>query len=91
MVTYKKYIRKFNEGTPQEWIEFMENLDEVWNQNLVTQPKDKVAVICTILEGKTCATFNSTFKETMKNDQGEKLENQNDGPIAKHNDHMHKL
>ena len=43
--TYKKYVRKFNEGTPQEWIEFMEDLDEVWNQNSVTQLKDKAVVI----------------------------------------------
>ena len=26
---YKKYVRKFDEGTPQEWIDLLKDLDEI--------------------------------------------------------------
>ena len=28
---YKKYVRKFEEGSPQEWIDLVNNLEEIFN------------------------------------------------------------
>jgi hypothetical protein len=30
---YKKYVRKFEEGNPQEWIDMPRDLEEIWTQN----------------------------------------------------------
>ena len=32
--TYKKYIKKFEEGTPQEFIDLLKSLEEIWAQKL---------------------------------------------------------
>jgi len=34
--TYKKYIKRFEEGTPQEFIDLLKSYDEIWHQNSVT-------------------------------------------------------
>jgi hypothetical protein len=28
---YKKYVQKFGEGSPQEWIDMLNDLEEIWN------------------------------------------------------------
>ena len=33
---YKKYVRKFEEGSPQEWIDMLKDLEEIWTQNSMT-------------------------------------------------------
>jgi hypothetical protein len=33
---YKKYVRKFEAGTPQEWIDLLKDVDEIWTQNSMT-------------------------------------------------------
>ena len=38
--TYKKYIKKFKEGTPQEFIDMLKCLDEIWTQNSVAGTHD---------------------------------------------------
>jgi hypothetical protein len=30
---YKKYDMKFEEGAPQEWIDMLRYLEEIWTQN----------------------------------------------------------
>ena len=37
---YKKYIRKFEEGTPQEWIDLMRDVMEIWMQNSINRGLD---------------------------------------------------
>ena len=34
---YKKYILRFEAGTPQEWINLKKDLEEVWKQNSIEQ------------------------------------------------------
>ena len=66
--TYKKYIPKFEEGTVQEWITFLEDYEEVITQNSVDVPTDKVAIIKTILVGESRACFDSSLEEQAGND-----------------------
>jgi hypothetical protein len=35
---YKKYVRKLEEGNPQEWIDMLRDLEEIWTQNLQREP-----------------------------------------------------
>ena len=40
---YKKYVQVFEEGSPQQWIELMQDLQEVWTQNSINGPSDRTA------------------------------------------------
>ena len=42
---YKKYVRKFKEGTPQEWIDLLKDLDEIWTQNSMTGGTDRASTV----------------------------------------------
>ena len=37
---YKKHVRTFEEGTPQEWIDLLRNLEEIWTQNSMNRGQD---------------------------------------------------
>jgi hypothetical protein len=40
---YKKQVRKFEEGTPQQqWIDLLRNLQEIWTQNSVNGGTDSL-------------------------------------------------
>jgi hypothetical protein len=39
-LTYRKSIRTFEEGDPQQWMEVINGLKEIWAQNLITKPTD---------------------------------------------------
>ena len=65
---YKKYIKKFEEGTPQEFIDLLKGLDEIWTQNSVTGAHDRSATIRSILMGETLANYDSAImEETAEN------------------------
>ena len=42
---YKKYVWVFEEGSPQQWIELMQDLREIWTQNSINGPTDQTATI----------------------------------------------
>ena len=65
--TYKKYIRKFEEGTPQEFIDLMKSLDEIWAQNSVTGAHDRSSTIRSTLMGETLANFDSAIQDATAN------------------------
>ena len=33
--TYKIFVQTFDEGTPQEWMAVLENLNSIWRQNTI--------------------------------------------------------
>jgi hypothetical protein len=39
---YKKFVRKFEEGGPQEWIDLLKDLNEIWTQNSMNGCQDRV-------------------------------------------------
>ena len=43
--SYKKHMRTFDEGTPQEWMEVLTGVKEIWRQNSVNGPNDRAATI----------------------------------------------
>jgi hypothetical protein len=66
--TYKKYIRKFEEGTPQEFIDLLKSLEEIWVQNSVAGPQDRSSIVRSTLMGETLANYDSAIMdETAEN------------------------
>lgn len=68
--TYKKHIVLFNEGTPQQWIDAQRDIAEVWKQNSITQPDDRMAIIKTLLRGETLTTFDASIEEQRQHPDG---------------------
>ena len=61
--TYKMYVHRFCEGTVQQWITLRKNVEEIWTQNAITAPGDRLANVCTILHGESLTCFNATIGE----------------------------
>ena len=68
--TYKMHLPHFDEGTPQEWIDIQKDFQEVWTQNGMTTPADRMAIIKAVLRGETLTTFEATIAERMKEADG---------------------
>jgi hypothetical protein len=49
--TYRKSIRTFDEGDPQQWMEVITGLKEIWAQNSITVPTDMLNTAVAILKG----------------------------------------
>ena len=71
--TYKKYIALFDEGTPQEWIDTQRDILEVWTQNSITVPVDKIAIVKAVLRGETLTTFDTALADARKAEDGSEL------------------
>ena len=42
---YKKPVCKFEEGSPQQWIDLLKDLQEIWKQNSIEGGSDQVAAV----------------------------------------------
>jgi len=65
--TYKRKVARFNGGSPAEWIEVLEALDEIFAQNALTSPQDRENTIRTILRGDSLTAFESSIHESRAN------------------------
>jgi hypothetical protein len=59
--TYSKSVRLFDQGRPAQWLEVMHNLKEIWTQNSIEEPSDRIATIRTIVKGESCTVFESAL------------------------------
>jgi hypothetical protein len=50
-LTYRKGIRTFEEGDPQQWMEVITGLKKIWAQNLITAPTDMSNTAVALLKG----------------------------------------
>ena len=62
--TYNISVCRFNEGSVHQWIVFRQNLEEIWTQNAVTSPSDRLASVRGILRGESLNTFNTSIEES---------------------------
>ena len=67
---YKKFVRKFEEGGPQEWIELLKDLDEIWTQNAMNGGQDRAATVRALVGGESETTFNAAFLEARQDAAG---------------------
>ena len=56
-LSYKKTMRVFNSGSPQEWIDVLHDVKDIWRQNVVTRPADQAGVVTAILRGDSLTNF----------------------------------
>ena len=70
---YKKFIQRFEEGSPQEWIDLSRDLEEIWTQNSMNGGQDRASTIRALLGGETETTFNVALQEAQTNAEGVEL------------------
>jgi hypothetical protein len=58
--TYKKFVRVFVEGTSQQWINLICDVEEIWTQNTVNGSLDRTS---TILKGESLTAFGTTLED----------------------------
>lgn len=69
--SYKKNIRVFEDGTPQQWIYFHHDLAEIWRQNAVNGANDRVAIISAILKNSSLTAFEVALNDARQQGDGE--------------------
>jgi hypothetical protein len=67
---YKKSVRKFEEGSPQEWIDLLKDLEEIWTQNSMSAGQDRASTVRALLGGESETTFNAALQEARTNAEG---------------------
>jgi hypothetical protein len=67
---YKKFVRKFEEGGPQEWIDLLKDLHEIWTQNSMNGGQDRAATVRALVAGETETTFDAAFQEARTDEAG---------------------
>jgi hypothetical protein len=65
--SYKKSIKTFEEGTPQEWMDVLNGLKEIWKQNSVNGPTDRAATVAAILKGDSITAFDAAMEDARVN------------------------
>jgi hypothetical protein len=88
---YKTTVRRFNEGTPEQWIAVLTAFKEIWTQNQISNPADRLATIRAVLRDKSLAQFEASIIKQQEDKQTEALaedENASVGPIAITNLHI---
>jgi hypothetical protein len=61
--TYKKLVRVFEEGSPQQWIDLIQDLEEIWTQNSVNGPSDHTLTIRALLKGESLIAFKTALED----------------------------
>jgi hypothetical protein len=61
--TYKKVMRVFEEGDPQEWMDVLTGVQEIWRQNSVNGPHDRAATITALLKGDSLSAFETAMED----------------------------
>jgi hypothetical protein len=63
---YKKYIRKFEEGNPQEWIDMLRDLEEIWTQNSMTGGTDRASTVRALVHGESAVAFETALQDARR-------------------------
>jgi hypothetical protein len=62
-LTYRKSIRTFEEGDPQQWMEVITGLKEIWAQNAITVPTDMSNTAMAILKGDSLTSYETAMED----------------------------
>jgi hypothetical protein len=71
--TYRKSIRNFEEGDPQQWMEVITGLREIWAQNLITKPTDMSNTTMAILKGDSLTSYETAMEGNRTNPEDKSL------------------
>ena len=70
---YKKYVRKFEEGTPQQWIDLQRDMTEIWTQNSINGGTDRASTVRALIRGESRTAFETALQEACQDDNGNEL------------------
>ena len=68
---YKKAVRKFEEGSPQQWIDLLKDLREIWKQNSIKEGSDRAATIRSLVKGESATAFEAALEDSRMSEEGE--------------------
>jgi hypothetical protein len=60
---YKKSIRTFDKGDPQQWMDVITSLREIWAQNLITVPTDMSNTVEVLLKGDSLTAYEAAMED----------------------------
>ena len=66
--SYKLKVARFNEGTVEDWIRVRKAISELWRQNSISSPNDRVANVTAILRGESLTVFEAKIEELTSED-----------------------
>jgi hypothetical protein len=72
-LTYRKSIRTFEEKDPQQWMEVITRLKEIWAQNLITAPTDMSNTAVAILKGDCIMSYEAAMEDNCTDPEDESL------------------
>jgi hypothetical protein len=67
---YKKFVRKFEEGTAQQWIDLQRDLVEIWTQNSVNGGTDRASAVRALIRGESATAFEAALQDSRVNADG---------------------
>jgi hypothetical protein len=70
---YKKYVRKFEEGTPQMWIDLIRDITEIWTQNSMTGGMDRASTVRALIRGESLTVVEAAL-QTARTGGADKVE-----------------
>jgi hypothetical protein len=70
---YRKSIRTFEEGDPQQQMEVITGLKEIWAQNLITVPTDMLNTAVAILKGDSLTSYEAAMEDNCTDPDDESL------------------
>jgi hypothetical protein len=71
--TYRKSIRTFDEGDPQQWMEVITGMKEIWAQNSITVPTDMPSTAVAILKGDSLMSYEAAMEDNRTDPDDESL------------------
>ena len=67
---YKKYVRKFEEGSPQQWIDLLRDLEEIWTQNSMAGGTDRTSTVRALVQRESGVSFETALQDARTDAQG---------------------
>jgi hypothetical protein len=72
-LTYRESIRTFEEGDPQQWMEVITGLKEIWAQNSIMVLMDMSNTAMAILKGDSLTSYETAMEDNRTNPDDESL------------------
>ena len=61
--THKRSLRMFEEGSPQQWLELIEEVRRIWTQNSTNEGFDQAATLRAVLKGESLVAFEAALDD----------------------------
>jgi hypothetical protein len=62
--THKRSLRLFEDGSPQQWLELVEEVRRIWTQNSTSEGLDRAATLRAVLKGEALIAFEAAIDDS---------------------------